>query len=974
MTVLNKLIATVAVAATLLASANVASAQIVRGEAVAGEPFGVGRVTVRLGEQPIVNPQTNLDIGIEEANGRIFYPTYAAGPVRQFIRQFIQPTGITVYFLFQGNEPLDVTLYTPEPTRLRIQPQDRRGRRNLNLASWWREYLNTAELHRRDSEFPNIADAYLTEMLSQRLRLPIPEERQRLFEMELGENIGLLLGTEENQQRMIRAVMAGVSPRDYEGDNPLPNVQIPAAEIPPIEGEVEIESLAAHVPEECFYLRTGDYANYVWMQTTMEEFGGDLARMISHRSINLDTNAKTEAQLGLKETALSRMLGGTLISDVAIIGTDMFFKEGPSMGILFEARNNFLLRNNLNSQRQEAKAQHEDAVEETIEVGDVKVSFIHTPDNRLRSYYVIDGDYHLVTTSRTIVERFLEAGSGERPLSQSPDFIYARSKMPVERKETIFVYLSDAFWRNLASPQYRIEAIRRNQSIASMQVMEMARWAAWGEGYDTSKLSTLIDAGFLPEGFGKNFGGGKIVVNQGDDGLVYSDSLRGARGSFLPVADVEFSGISDAELASYNRFLDEYNNAAARLDPMAIGIRRYKTDQRNVEEVAIEAHVLPLSSGNWDSLTQYLGPATTQRLARLPSDMLRLDVVTSGVTNDYVFFGLEEFNPPLMVRNGRVGWSLPNLNTSRGYLGGAPDLGFVERLLNLLDMIPRGDTREFGYSRLILGLWRYRVPELTVLSFNKPVLDRVIPQLRWIEAARPAQIRLHIGDLSQTTLHAGGNALGFQRAIDVSNGNAVFIHELHNQLHVPLKDARQVAELLLNAELDCPLDGKYALVAPGDAAVNRPQWRSTAATRLASFNDIPQDYEFPIQTWFRGLNAEVEAQPNQLSLRANVLMKRDRLAPGGEARPGLPAEPELIKAEPEPLDDVEGEVLPEPVEGEELPGKPLVPEENLPTPGEELPPPAEQPSAELPGGVQLPFEIPGLPRGGEPPARPAPPR
>ncbi|MEX0866376.1 MAG: hypothetical protein WD030_03390, partial [Pirellulales bacterium] len=857
-----------------------ASAQLVRGEAVTGEPFGIGRVIVRFGPTPIANPHTNPDIGIEEANGRVFYPTFAAGPMRELVRQFIQPNGMTVYFLFRGSEPLDVTVYTPEPVRVQIRPQ-RRALGNLELASWWREYLNTAELHRRDGEFPTIADAYLTEMLSRRLQLPIREDRPRLLDMNLGENIGLLLGTEANQERMIRAVMAGTPQRDAPGENPLPeDVLIPAAEVPAIEGDVQIEPLAHHVPEECFYIRTGDYANYVWMQTTLEEFGGDLAKMISHRSLDLNTNGKSQDQLGLKETALSRMLGGTLITDVAVIGTDMFFREGPAMGILFEARNNFLLANNLNGQRQEAKARYEDAVEETIEIGGKKVSFIHTPDNRLRSFYIVDGNYHLVTTSRYIAERFLQAGAGERSLAQSPDFIYARDKMPVDRKETIFVYLSDAFWRNLAGPRYRIESIRRNQSIASMQILEMARWAAWGEGVDTSKVSTLVDAGFLPPGFGKNAAGSKIVVRQrAGGGLDYSDSQRGARGVFLPVPDVELAEISDAELAAYRRFLDEYNTSEARLDPVAIGIRRYATEEEKIEEVVIEAHVLPLSSRNWDSLTQFLGPATRQRLGRLSRDLVRLDVVTAGVTNDYLFFGLEQFNAPLVVRGGRVGWALPDLNTSRGYLGGAPDLGVLDGVLNLLDFVPRQDTRQVGYAQLLGGLWRFRSPQMTVLSFNKPVLDRVIPQFRWIEADRPAQIRLHIGDISKTSLRSAGNALGFQRAIDVSCGNAVFMHRLHEQLHVPLKDSLQVAELLVGARLDCPLEGDYELLQPaaGASTVSRPQWRSTTAARIASFNDIPEEYEFPIQKWFRGLDAEVEARPDQLSLRASIKMRRDRL-------------------------------------------------------------------------------------------------
>src|SRR5690606_12935857 len=97
-------------------------------------------------------------------------------------------------------------------------------------------------------------------------------------------------------------------------------------------------------------------------------------------------------------------------------------------------------------------------------------------------------------------------------------------------------------------------------------------------------------------------------------------------------------------VASYEQFVEDYNTAEARLDPIVAGIRRYRTDRPKVEEVSIEAHVLPLSSRNWESLTRWLGPATRQRLARLSTDVVRLDVVSSGERDNYLFLGLEEFN------------------------------------------------------------------------------------------------------------------------------------------------------------------------------------------------------------------------------------------------------------------------------------------------------------------------------------------
>ncbi len=44
---------------------------------------------------------------------------------------------------------------------------------------------------------------------------------------------------------------------------------------------------------------------------------------------------------------------------------------------------------------------------ESVRIAGRPVTFLSTPDNRLRSFYASDGNFHLITTSRTIVEWFL---------------------------------------------------------------------------------------------------------------------------------------------------------------------------------------------------------------------------------------------------------------------------------------------------------------------------------------------------------------------------------------------------------------------------------------------------------------------------------------------------------------------------------------------------------------------------------------
>ena len=91
------------------------------------------------------------------------------------------------------------------------------------------------------------------------------------------------------------------------------------------------------VPAECFYVRFGSFANFLWLQDTLAKWGGDAQNLIALRGLDRGMSRHIEKELVLKQTVLSRMLGDTVIADVAIIGTDTFFREGACYGILFHA-------------------------------------------------------------------------------------------------------------------------------------------------------------------------------------------------------------------------------------------------------------------------------------------------------------------------------------------------------------------------------------------------------------------------------------------------------------------------------------------------------------------------------------------------------------------------------------------------------------------------------------------------------------
>ncbi len=126
-----------------------------------------------------------------------------------------------------------------------------------------------------------------------------------------------------------------VAPLTFPEPPPAPN-PLPGPEGNP-GPEPKIEPIARHVPAEFFYIRFGSFDNFLWFQDTLDTWGGDLQNLVAMRGLNDQKNQRIQNQLVLEQTQLSRMLGGTVISDVAMVGTDLLLQDGPAIGFLFEA-------------------------------------------------------------------------------------------------------------------------------------------------------------------------------------------------------------------------------------------------------------------------------------------------------------------------------------------------------------------------------------------------------------------------------------------------------------------------------------------------------------------------------------------------------------------------------------------------------------------------------------------------------------
>jgi hypothetical protein len=848
-------------------------------EAYAGEPFGVARVTV-----PVFRGEPSLPLNDErftvlEAEGRAFYPVVKAEPARQFLRGLLgieTPRNVTMYFLFRGEEPFDLSVYSPIEQGTRVVPRnDPSGHRRL-YDEWWQQTTERWSRLQKDPQFPPIAENFLVALYARRMGREVPEVGSGLLGLQKKHSaLEELFGGEAAQLAVHRQLILGSNQSDAQPE-PVPQAPLwPALEIDPTGlDEVDVEPLAEHVPEECFYIRFGNFVNYFWFKDFNTKWDGDLQNMVVRRGLKRLATSRIEQQLSLKENALSRILGPQFIIDAALIGGDPYLQQGAAIGILAQARNNQLLSQDFTRQRRAALETFLDATETTVKLAGRDVSLIATPDGRVRSYYAQAGDFHLVTTSRKMAERFLEASDGQGSLAKLPSFRNARRQLHVKRDDTVFVFLSEKFFQNLCSPQIWAESRRRRQSMQEPLVLDLARYAAPCEGLDATSPDQLVDAGLLPAGFGQHID--KSTVTETESGFI--DSLRGAPGYYLPVADVTVDSFSPAEVAAYREFIQAFNTEVGQLPPIAIALHRDPTDLDKLRTLTIDFLAAPLGTVKLGTVIDSLGEPVDEQLQPVTGNIGSLEVVLDlpvpliGGENQphMIFAGLRDYRSPLAVSQGRIVPGAERSELVRGYIGAWPRPGLL-KLLQGADGPPGPQPQAIGET-----MWQAESDNFLLISFKPDVIQQVQPQLAFEPAPRPAQVRLHIDDLTDTQFSETLNAFGYMRARETSVAPARLMNSLANLLQVPREECLDLSQRLLDATFICPLDGKYELF---ESAGSLPIWSSTAlpAQNRNLLTEVPADFHLPMLTWFKGMMGDMQISNGALSGHTELQLTSEAL-------------------------------------------------------------------------------------------------
>jgi hypothetical protein len=382
----------------------------------------------------------------------------------------------------------------------------------------------------------------------------------------------------------------------------VPGVQAPEAPWQKLMAgkRVEAEPLARLIPSDNYYIQFKDLSKFLEGNELLDQWGTNVLRVFELKSRDYQLRERYEQQLCLKSTVLGKLLGPVVIKGLAVTGSDPYIREGTDLTVIFHTTNPALFLTGVDGFLKEARKQHAGRLREgREEYQKTTIESFVTPLREVSLHRAVLGDFVVYSNSPVGVRRVIDTHQGRRPsLAKSLDFQYMRTVFPPgDKEEHAFVFLSDAFIRQLVGPTSRIKEKRRLEALTSLY---MVTYGALFHAWETGKLpvdhkAALAGAGLIgndvavPEG--------KPITWAPKDQLAVSDVYNTIHFA-TPLIELPLDKITPSEEEQYRRFRDEYNRLwRAYFDP--IGLRFTLNDK----QVRVQTHIRPVAgSGAYRSL------------------------------------------------------------------------------------------------------------------------------------------------------------------------------------------------------------------------------------------------------------------------------------------------------------------------------------------------------------------------------------
>jgi len=333
---------------------------------------------------------------------------------------------------------------------------------------------------------------------------------------------------------------------------------------------VPSEPLAAAAPAAFYYVRFRTLAHFIRLR---EELDAGIAPALAGMGevADYDLGPRYEAELGLRQGPLTKLLGPTVVDDLAVVGSDPYLREGSDLSIVFRVRARPAFEAALAGTLAAFGAAHGGLKSSTVDHQGTPITVTRSNDGVVRRHRATIGGFDIVSNSLTATRRIIDAAAGREPrLADEPDFRYMLARDAATPAD-VLAYLGDRFVGEVIGPRQKVLEARRQVALAELSRPGYAALLyGWLYGRVPASADEIVASGLLRRDELAHAGSERIDWQPARA----ARSSWGAVGALTPLIDLPaVVKVTPSEKAAYDIFTAGYQSFwRTNIDPVAIRI------------------------------------------------------------------------------------------------------------------------------------------------------------------------------------------------------------------------------------------------------------------------------------------------------------------------------------------------------------------------------------------------------------------
>lgn len=346
-----------------------------------------------------------------------------------------------------------------------------------------------------------------------------------------------------------------------------------------VDEPTELDPLAQIIPHDQHAVFLPSFAALAQIVDQGNQIARPAVQWLEPQSRKTDVLGFYQQQLGLPLNALTRQVGGALIGEVAMTGSDPYFRTGTDVAVLMQSKQPKFLYQAMMTQIAAQAATRDDVTQARRNFTGHSVTEWSTPERDFCSLIAVTEDAVVVANSMAQMMKVLNCADGKsQALAGLDEYRFFRQRYPRGvADESALVIISDATIRRWCGPAWRIAAARRTRARGTIAEMTMQNADAIVHG-SVDAVRQLTNTASMPDA-------GKLWLSGNG---VRSDRYGTLRFQ-TPISEMDMTLATAGEIKQYEDWRTRYERQWRNsFDPIALKL------SLNAESMSADLSVIPL--------------------------------------------------------------------------------------------------------------------------------------------------------------------------------------------------------------------------------------------------------------------------------------------------------------------------------------------------------------------------------------------